>query len=435
VLGVQDEDTGRLAVGDQLQQVLLRLVLIGKDLGAGRRFRCAAGRAMAPHRDDGDRDHQQRQAQHDGERAEPGIGCAQRLFVIDGVHQHPWRTGDGACGHHHAPAGIVAQIGSEAVALRHRKSRVQVGRRHFHGHPERLRRLTRPRDRREICHLVPNPGEQHGGRGPGRIARLVQQGVELPTHPLDAHDAADLGTRRLIGLHREQRHHEGHGGLAVRIDGERTGCGPPGRDLVDEIPQRAIERRRIGRCRHDLACSVHDQDSARGNIRRVEVRLLFVARFAEAAAGRGHQQQVAQILAKAFDLVLLRRIGAELVDRADIKLDRLVPGERVEVGHVAGQPAIDFGHAAVSDDAEAHLPLRQLALAFFVHEPVDGPDADDAQHDEDYGREQDLEIEAALRSAGFEHPAGRVSLGSPIGPRLRRGRATLNHCPLLGSSV
>src|SRR5688572_3131041 len=150
--------------------------------------------------------------------------------------------------------------------------------------------------------------------------------------------------------------------------------------------------------------------------------------------GRGHQQQVAQILAKAFDLVLLRRIAAEFIDRADIELDRFVLGERVEVGHVAGEPAVDFGHAAVGHDAEAHLPLRQLAPARFVHEAVDGPDADHAQHHQDARREQDLEIKATFRSAGIEHSAGGFPLGSPIRPRLR-ACATLSHCPLLTSSV
>ena len=209
----------------------------------------------------------------------------------------------------------------------------------------------------------------------------------------------------------------------------------PGATELHEIPQRAIEGRRIGRCRHDLAGAVHDQDSARGNVGRVEVGLLLVARFAEAATGRGHQQQVAQILAKAFDLVLLLRVAAELVDRADIELDQLVLGKRVEVGHVAGEPAVDFGHPAVRHDAEAHLPLRQLALARFIHETVDGPYADYAQHDQNDRREQDLEIEIAFRSAGIEHSSGRFPLGSPVGPRLRGAHATLNHCPLLTSSV
>ena len=187
----------------------------------------------------------------------------------------------------------------------------------------------------------------------------------------------------------------------------------PGATEVHEIPQRAIEGRRIGRRRHDLAGAVHDQDSAGGHVGRVEAGLLLIAGFAEAATGRGHQQQIAQILAEAFDLVLLLWIGAELVDRADIELDQLVLGERVEVGHVAGEPAVDFGHAAVGDDAEAHLPLCQLALARFVHEAVDGPDADDAQHDQDDHWEQDLEIEAAFRSAGIEHSAGGFPLAPP----------------------
>ncbi len=189
---IQNEDAGRLTVGDHLQQLTLLVETARHALELRSGQTGAARRAMAPDRDDGDRQDQQREAQISGQLLEPLIGGAERLLVADRVHQDPGDLAQAAGNHQHVIAAVVLAIGGKAVDPRHGKGRIQLWRRNVHIQAQRRDRLLVIGNRRQIGDLVVMAEEQDGICRQTGFARLTQQRIEIVGNFLHTDDPADL---------------------------------------------------------------------------------------------------------------------------------------------------------------------------------------------------------------------------------------------------